>query len=167
MYRESRSGQLDKASAARIYMQQAFIAQQLASQLSVAHPLLAWNCSKEIKACQLDILHYKGDALGWPFLKPLTLSLNNMFFYTFSLMGIQRENWDPYILKIVIHRGIQGVLAQTSLPACTTQRGIENASNPNWRIQKGPPLGNVRNTQRGRVFQFKIKPSTERVSEQK
>ena len=55
-------------------MQQAFTAEQVASQLSVAHPLLARPVFQGIKASQKDILHYKGDVLGWPFLKPLTVN---------------------------------------------------------------------------------------------
>lgn len=55
-----------KASVAGMYMQQAFILQQLAQQLSVAHPLPAWPGSKELTACHPDTLCYKGDASGRP-----------------------------------------------------------------------------------------------------
>lgn len=86
--REPRSGQLDRASAAGTYMQQACIVQQLSLVAVCSHSLLQGQVSKEIEACCLNSLCYKGDTPGWlSFGARILECRKKKFFCTFCLMG--------------------------------------------------------------------------------
>lgn len=80
------------------------------------------RCSKEVQACHLDIIHYKGVALGWPPPKSLTLNAEQHVSRDILLDGHIEGRRGLYILKITAW-GIQGVLAQTSHPARPVHKG--------------------------------------------
>ena len=94
-------------SAARLYT----VASSLTTLCSI-FPSLHSRCSKEIKACHLDIIHYKGDALGWRPQKSLTLNAEHVSLHVLLNGNIEEDR--IYILKIVSDWDIQDVFVQTS-----------------------------------------------------
>lgn len=111
-YRRPRSSRLDITSAAGIYTS-SFYAAATGSATTCGQ-----QRSKERKACRTSILCYKEAVPGWPPLESLTLNADHVFLHILFDRNIE-EGWDLYIFKIVIDRGPQGVLAQTSQPVCT------------------------------------------------
>ena len=78
--------------------------------------------SKEMKACCLDILHYKGDAPGCLPPEPLTLNAEQHVLLHILLDGNIQGGWDLCILKTAMNMDTHSVLAQASYPARTGQK---------------------------------------------
>ena len=74
---------------------------------------------QNIKVCHVGTPHYGRDAPGWPPPKHLTLNTEQYILLYILLAGNVEGGQDLYVFKMVINRGIQGVLVPTGRPACT------------------------------------------------